>query len=318
MESSINYRPLPNDSSQNAAFGYIANNQYYQPPQLQQQNENQQQNPQNVIINNQEQQQRGNLNQEIEEDIQQKDAKNREQLLSNYLLFGYLLFCLWYFPKDKNCSINDTTFLWNVCWWILFPLIVLRQIMKSYVTSLSYVRYNALFQLAEVHNFFSFGAASISGIIQLTPYNYECYVQPQPNFINFHLIVLYGIGRAMIITVIAALVVFFSPCIIFTAYSLHRQRQQQRVVKEDLIKNIFKVNFSRQIFPDTTDCAICLGDLQENEIVTPLPCDMRHVYHSDCIIDWFKQNNSCPLCKAEVSKSGMKQIKQQIMNLIKN
>ena len=32
-------------------------------------------------------------------------------------------------------------------------------------------------------------------------------------------------------------------------------------------------------------------------MVTPLPCDKRHYFHSKCIEQWSQNHNDCPLCK---------------------
>ena len=48
----------------------------------------------------------------------------------------------------------------------------------------------------------------------------------------------------------------------------------------------------------TKTCAICLasmGDTLLGEMVTELPC--KHLFHKACLERWFKDNNTCPLCK---------------------
>ena len=48
----------------------------------------------------------------------------------------------------------------------------------------------------------------------------------------------------------------------------------------------------------TKTCAICLasmGDTLLGEMVTELPCE--HLFHKTCLARWFKDNNTCPLCK---------------------
>mmetsp|Transcript_28254 Transcript_28254/g.65354 ORF Transcript_28254/g.65354 Transcript_28254/m.65354 type:complete len:381 (-) Transcript_28254:111-1253(-) len=45
-------------------------------------------------------------------------------------------------------------------------------------------------------------------------------------------------------------------------------------------------------------CAVCLGDLEDDEDVTALPC--RHHFHRACISKWFAEcHHCCPLCKTE-------------------
>mmetsp|Transcript_39279 Transcript_39279/g.29004 ORF Transcript_39279/g.29004 Transcript_39279/m.29004 type:complete len:118 (+) Transcript_39279:632-985(+) len=51
-----------------------------------------------------------------------------------------------------------------------------------------------------------------------------------------------------------------------------------------------------------TQCSICWLDFQQDEEVTPLLCDERHLYHTTCIEAWIKQgHNSCPLCRKPIA-----------------
>ncbi|KAI4333115.1 hypothetical protein L6164_017960 [Bauhinia variegata] len=42
-------------------------------------------------------------------------------------------------------------------------------------------------------------------------------------------------------------------------------------------------------------CSICLEDFKVGSQVTRMPC--LHLYHRNCIVDWLRQTNSCPLCR---------------------
>jgi hypothetical protein len=42
-------------------------------------------------------------------------------------------------------------------------------------------------------------------------------------------------------------------------------------------------------------CAICLAKLESGDVVGDIPCS--HVFHKDCLKDWLKQKNRCPLCQ---------------------
>ncbi|KAG6486973.1 RING-H2 finger protein ATL16-like [Zingiber officinale] len=48
------------------------------------------------------------------------------------------------------------------------------------------------------------------------------------------------------------------------------------------------------------DCAVCLGEFQEEETVRLLP-DCFHVFHVDCIDTWLQSNANCPLCRARIT-----------------
>jgi hypothetical protein len=55
--------------------------------------------------------------------------------------------------------------------------------------------------------------------------------------------------------------------------------------------------FNKNLFKDSQECAICMEAFLEEDYVTPLACDSRHFYHSDCIEEWLTNKNECPLCK---------------------
>jgi hypothetical protein len=50
---------------------------------------------------------------------------------------------------------------------------------------------------------------------------------------------------------------------------------------------------------DTSECAVCLGEFQEEERVRLLPSCL-HVFHAECIDTWLQGNANCPLCRAAI------------------
>ncbi|CAN6163823.1 unnamed protein product [Urochloa humidicola] len=47
------------------------------------------------------------------------------------------------------------------------------------------------------------------------------------------------------------------------------------------------------------ECAVCLGAVQEGEMVRRLPA-CSHVYHVECIDRWLAAHRTCPLCRSEL------------------
>ena len=45
-------------------------------------------------------------------------------------------------------------------------------------------------------------------------------------------------------------------------------------------------------------CSVCLSDINMEEETILVPCG--HLFHCQCILDWFKQNNTCPVCRFEL------------------
>lgn len=50
---------------------------------------------------------------------------------------------------------------------------------------------------------------------------------------------------------------------------------------------------------DLTSCTVCQDDFIEDEELTILPC--FHAFHTDCIREWLKVSNACPICKYVIS-----------------
>lgn len=67
-------------------------------------------------------------------------------------------------------------------------------------------------------------------------------------------------------------------------------------------ENIFMHSISTVILPKETisnyNCEICYDSFPENDEICELKCNCKDkYYHEDCILHWFKKNNSCPFCR---------------------
>ena len=47
------------------------------------------------------------------------------------------------------------------------------------------------------------------------------------------------------------------------------------------------------------DCHICLEKLEKGEKIIRLRCS--HILHEECMNDWIKYNNNCPVCRGNIS-----------------
>ena len=50
---------------------------------------------------------------------------------------------------------------------------------------------------------------------------------------------------------------------------------------------------------EADNCAICLEDYSQNpnKEVAELGCDQRHLFHVECLTEWVKKNDICPMCR---------------------
>ena len=58
--------------------------------------------------------------------------------------------------------------------------------------------------------------------------------------------------------------------------------------------NIYKL--TEEDKEDFNSCVICMTDEINN--VVKIECD--HMYHKDCIKNWLKNNNTCPICRVDL------------------
>lgn len=57
--------------------------------------------------------------------------------------------------------------------------------------------------------------------------------------------------------------------------------------------------------------------IEGEDYVTPLACDSRHFYHSDCIEEWLNNKNECPLCKKLQTPNMMREFSSEFDKKIK-
>ena len=59
-------------------------------------------------------------------------------------------------------------------------------------------------------------------------------------------------------------------------------KQKKVLPKQEKYKNL------SQAAKETDTCIICLESFQADDLITQLPCSIRHIYHVKCFACWLK------------------------------
>ncbi|KAK7396617.1 hypothetical protein VNO78_17746 [Psophocarpus tetragonolobus] len=74
-------------------------------------------------------------------------------------------------------------------------------------------------------------------------------------------------------------------------------------VQQDILNKIPVFSIStrtRDIHLDHNECAICLGQWEDADVVRLLP-SCKHVFHRPCIDTWFMNHANCPVCRSPIT-----------------
>lgn len=124
------------------------------------------------------------------------------------------------------------------------------------------------------------------GIINI--WDRECVELGYLNFWALY-IILHCLPAALIVTLISGVIVCCCPVLTVYVYRTSKERAANQRMRERLANYIPFVKFNNQTFNNFEECIICMEKFDDNSQVTPLPCDVRHYFHTHCIQDWFKQ-----------------------------
>ena len=69
----------------------------------------------------------------------------------------------------------------------------------------------------------------------------------------------------------------------------------------EILKNliVIKVDIS-ELSESEKECIICMEEFKNDDDGIYLPC--QHLFHKNCLFEWFKIKDCCPICKNKVTR----------------
>ncbi|CAD8189676.1 unnamed protein product [Paramecium octaurelia] len=116
------------------------------------------------------------------------------------------------------------------------------------------------------------------------------------------LVVIFGLNQYFSTFTLAFLwIVFFPVFISYEIYMWFKKRKEKKIEKKKILDTFEEILLDqKQHQLENNDCAICMQSFQAKDQVIILSCSDKHVFHTDCIVDWLKLNTNCPLCRKQV------------------
>jgi len=73
---------------------------------------------------------------------------------------------------------------------------------------------------------------------------------------------------------------------------------------EQSINKLKEFEFASGICKNS-ECSVCQDDYKTGDKCVSLPCE--HNYHKDCVVEWLKRHDSCPICRKPISTPSKQQ-----------
>lgn len=87
----------------------------------------------------------------------------------------------------------------------------------------------------------------------------------------------------------------------------HMQSSRDNPVETHILDLLPEIDITdlKKIPEDKKECVVCLCAFELNQKALILPC--THLFHTECIKDWFKTQNTCPICKFKLDRETLEQ-----------
>jgi hypothetical protein len=62
---------------------------------------------------------------------------------------------------------------------------------------------------------------------------------------------------------------------------------------------------------------ICSELFDQDASITPLPCNVKHYFHTHCITAWLETKQECPLCRHAITIEELKRFQGTVDTMLK-
>ena len=87
----------------------------------------------------------------------------------------------------------------------------------------------------------------------------------------------------------------------FLTEFLQRMGSRENPTDEEILNELpeTQIEDASKLDPEKKNCIIYLEDFKNGDKTIILPC--IHIFHSECIKNWLKTQNTCPICKFKLT-----------------
>ena len=82
---------------------------------------------------------------------------------------------------------------------------------------------------------------------------------------------------------------------------MDQQQGSARPASEAVVNALPRVTIEASKTQEEQECPVCKDEFPVGQVVLVLPC--KHIFHEECIKEWLKRNNTCPVCRFAVDGS---------------